>query len=82
MKTIIIPEKAENTISIAETTCSNLVIVKENNKIVGFLVYDGNEWGFQYSSDTSDIECWDNNLFEVIKSIQKFHPTYTFFVED
>ena len=82
MKIIIIPEKAENTINIAEITCSNLVIVKENNKIVGFLIYDDNQWGFQYSSDISDSEFWYDTLFEVIKSIQKFHPTYTFFVED
>jgi hypothetical protein len=84
MKKLFIPEPQDNIISGAAITAdpdNYLVIVKNNEKTIGFLKMDsGENWEF-YSSSGMECEMWDSDLEALARDIIKRYKTASVWVE-
>lgn len=82
MKKIKLPEENKDYIDLSAVSTSQLIIVKEDTKIKGFIIFNDEEWGFQQAANMDDTYNWNYTLNDTIKEISKIYPTYTFFVEE
>lgn len=80
MKKIKLPKTSENFIDLFEITNENLIIIRSEGNIMGFLVFNDDEWGFQYESDYQASAHWSYKLIDTINGILEDYPNCEFLV--
>ena len=75
MKTLILPEENNNEefIDISEITSDDLIIVYNDNELIGFCVYNEyqNIWYIQNGCDIDNIDHESSSFYDLVKELQK-----------
>ena len=74
MKTLILPENDnEKFIDISEITFDDLIIVYNDNELIGFCVYNEytNVWYIQNGCNTDNINHESTSFYNLVKELQR-----------
>ena len=75
MKTLILPVKSndEEFIDISKITSDDLIIVYNNNELIGFCIYNeyNNRWYIQNGCDIDNINYESISFYDLVKELQR-----------